>query len=247
MLFFAVYDGHGGTEGSEYARQHLHSNIISHPDLNSDPETAIREGFFATEEGFRRDKCVPNRAIHGVGTTAVVALILSNTPNGESILYVAHVGDSEAILCKKGKPIELTTPHNLKNPKERKRIEEVGGVIWNDRLAHPVWNPKFINIGVTRAIGDRYFKDTEYTEGKASGLIAEPEINKVLLTIDDKFILLASDGFWDVVDKQTAIDYILQETNKDKETNMICKELTDMALRKRSLDDTTVLLIKLKH
>jgi len=141
--------------------------------------------------------------------------------------------------------MELTKPHNLKNPEERQRVQSCNGKISDDRLAHPIWNPKLISLAVTRAIGDLYFKHKDYTEGKESGLIAEPEITKVMLTTDDDFILLASDGFWDVISKKAACDFVLSQPPYF-EVNMICKGLTDLALKERTLDDTTVLMIKLK-
>lgn len=90
-----------------------------------------------------------------------------------------------------------------------------------------------------------YFKQVEYTEGKPSGLIAEPEITKIVLTTEDEFVLLASDGFWDVISKQRACEFIRSQAH-DYDVNMTCKGLTDLALREKTLDDTTVLLIKLK-
>lgn len=66
-------------------------------------------------------------------------------------------------------------------------------------MAHPVWNPKLINIGVTRALGDQYFKNESFTLGKPSGLIAIPEVTTTPLTKADKFIILATDGILAVV------------------------------------------------
>jgi integrin-linked kinase-associated serine/threonine phosphatase 2C len=51
-----------------------------------------------------------------------------------------------------------------------------------------------INIGVTRAIGDVYFKDDAFTDGKPSGLIAEPEVNCIKIEKNDLFILVGTDG-----------------------------------------------------
>jgi len=165
----------------------------------------------------------------------------------ENILYVANVGDSAGVVCRNGKAVALTDPHTLKSENERRRIEEAGGVVMDDRLAHPIWNPKLINIGVTRALGDLYFKDEQYTLGKTSGLIATPEIRRFPLTNDDRFIILATDGFWDHISLQESVDYVLKE--KGTNAKLICKNLTDLAAKKAGscLDDNaTVLLVKLK-
>lgn len=67
-------------------------------------------------------------------------------------------------------------------------------ILQETRLGHPHLNPSMLNLGVTRAIGDFYFKHDEFCHGKKSGLSAEPEIIKVPLTTDHAFLLLASDG-----------------------------------------------------
>jgi len=131
----------------------------------------------------------------------------------------------------------------MKNPKERERIQNEGGIIIESRLGHPVWNPAIINIALTRAIGNLYFKSDQYLSGKRSGLISDAEIVKVNVTSDDNFVIMASDGFWDVVTPQEACKYVVQ--NKGRNASIVCKELTEMALDKASLDNTTVLLINL--
>lgn len=238
--FFAVYDGHGGNQAAQFVSSKLHNNIVQHPLFSTNIEEAIREGFIQTEKQFE-EETIREKIHGGVGTTACVGIIFKHT------LYIANVGDSAAILCRKGKPIPLTNPHTVKNPKEKDRISSLGGVIVKDqRLGHPLWNPHLINIGVTRAFGDFYFKQKEWTDGKPSGLTAEPEIVQLPLTTDDYFLLLASDGFWDVIGTQQAISLITTKIGEKQDLNLICKELTDLALKRATEDNTTVLLVKLK-
>lgn len=238
--FFAVYDGHGGNQAAQFVSSKLHNNIVQHPLFATNTEEAIREGFIQTEKQFE-EETIREKIHGGVGTTACVGIIFKHT------LYIANVGDSAAILCRKGKPIPLTNPHTVKNPKEKERISTMGGVIVKDqRLGHPLWNPHLINIGVTRAFGDFYFKQKEWTDGKPSGLTADPEIVQLPLTTDDYFLLLASDGFWDVIGTQQAISLITTKIGEKQDLNLICKELTDLALKRATEDNTTVLLVKLK-
>ena len=82
------------------------------------------------------------------GTTAAVALI--QQPN---TLVVANVGDSEIVLSKKRKAILLSECHNpKKNEKESKRVKEEGGVIYHQRVGHPLFNPAFLSLAVSRAM-----------------------------------------------------------------------------------------------
>eukprot|EP01117_Protostelium_nocturnum_P016547 TRINITY_DN6571_c0_g1_i1.p1 TRINITY_DN6571_c0_g1~~TRINITY_DN6571_c0_g1_i1.p1 ORF type:complete len:542 (-),score=143.93 TRINITY_DN6571_c0_g1_i1:154-1779(-) len=235
--FFGVYDGHGGNQCADFIAKHLHSNIASHPLFRQDTELAIRQGFEATESAYE-EFCRANKIAGSVGSTACIGLIVNQT------LWIANVGDSAAILCQRGEPVQLTLPHTLKNSQEKIRVGLAGGVMTKeDRLGHPDWNPKMVNLGITRAFGDFYFKWDEYTAGKPSGLIIEPEIVSIPLTTDDSFLLLASDGFWDVITTRQAINYILQEYSQDVDS--ICNRLVDLAIRKSTEDNTTVLLVKL--
>jgi len=230
----------GGTACAEYVRMNLHSNIASQEGFQTgmNVEDAILNGFLKTEREYSQEGGDP-----GSGTTACVVIIYDN------ILYIANVGDSAAVMCRNAKALELTVPHSLKVESERERVTKEGGRIYEGRLAHPFWNPKMINIGITRALGDLYFKSEQFTNGKPSGLICNPDIRKYELTSDDKFIILATDGFWDQVSSQEAVNFVLQE--KESNAKLICKRLTDLVKARSKLqkcweDNATILLVKLK-
>lgn len=75
-------------------------------------------------------------------------------------LYVANVGDSEAVMSVDGVAVPVSRPHNMnQNPDEEARVREAGGRVHRKRIGHPVFNPQYFNIGVTRAIGDLMYKD----------------------------------------------------------------------------------------
>lgn len=54
-------------------------------------------------------------------------------------------------------------------------------------------------LAVTRAFGDHALRD--------SGLIAVPHVIKYTLKPFDKFLIIASDGIWDELSDQDAINY----------------------------------------
>jgi len=155
----------------------------------------------------------------------------------------------DAVLARGNKSILLTQPHNLKaNVEERDRVKQSGGVIIHGRLGHPFLNPEFASLGVSRAIGDSIFKDPAFTDGKPSGLIAEPEIEKVSLLPEDQFIILACDGVWDVFKHHDAIAFVrnaLLENGNDPQKAAV--ELVQSALSKGSTDNITALIILLHH
>ena len=87
-------------------------------------------------------------------------------------MITANVGDSEIVLCRGGKPLVLSTAHNMmKNTAEEQRVKDAGGVVFRSRLGHPYINPQLISIAVTRSIGDITFKDTDFTAGRPSGIV----------------------------------------------------------------------------
>lgn len=50
--------GHGGPQAAEFARSHLHSNIVHHPLFKSNTEEAIRAGFLTTGIYFIPFSCI---------------------------------------------------------------------------------------------------------------------------------------------------------------------------------------------
>lgn len=61
------------------------------------------------------------------GSTAVCILIRQNE------MYIAHAGDSRAILCQDARIISLTEDHKPYNIEEKERIEKNGGFVQNGR------------------------------------------------------------------------------------------------------------------
>lgn len=59
------------------------------------------------------------------------------------------------------------------------------------------------SLAITRAFGDHALK--------RDGVTAKPFINKHVLRPFDKFLVIASDGVWDVLEDQDAINYCKEE------------------------------------
>jgi len=89
----------------------------------------------------------------------------------------------------------LSVDHKPNSKDERQRIENAGGVV--------VWAGTWRVCGVlavSRAFGDRPLK--RY-------VIATPDIKEENLKDDDEFLILASDGLWDVMSNQVRLKCIL--------------------------------------
>lgn len=78
------------------------------------------------------------------------------------------------------------------NPDEQARIKQQNGLIVMNRVGGV--------LAVTRAFGDHALRD--------SGLTAVPHVVKYTLKPFDKFLVIASDGVWDELSDQDAVNYL---------------------------------------
>lgn len=89
-------------------------------------------------------------------------------------------------------------------------------------------------LAVSRAFGDRLLK--KY-------VVAEPEIQEEPITSDVEFLVIASDGLWDVVSNQDAVTMV-QNIPDPAEA---AKTLTEEAYKKGSADNITCVVIRFHH
>ena len=81
------------------------------------------------------------------------------------------------------------------------------------------------------------------------GVTCEPEINEYILTDDDKFMILASDGVWEFITSEEAVE-IVDMFIEDGAT-AACQELIAAAMSKWEFlegdyrDDITAIVISL--
>jgi serine/threonine protein phosphatase PrpC len=234
FALFGVFDGHGGQNASDFCAEKLHVYLQEERERH-DMKKALYEALRRIEEDFLRKAKSEDLKD---GTTAIVAVF------HEDKLIVGNIGDSELIFCKNGEAHSLCAVHNPKrNPDEVKRVEAVGGRIYNERLAHPALNPAYFNIAVSRAVGDIFFKDHDYTRNLPSGLTADPDIAEYTLTGDEEFTLLACDGLWDVMNHQQVVDFLRSRLQQNSDLDKVCEELANEALNLGSQDNITVLLV----
>ncbi|XP_057295372.1 protein phosphatase 1D-like [Hydractinia symbiolongicarpus] len=264
--FLGVFDGHGGKEASIFARDNLYTNIKNQPGFyDTDAEKvklAIRNGFVATHwQMFHEVENWPKRKDgqnSTSGTTATVAIIRDQK------MYIAHVGDSAAILASKEDENfvcrELTVDHKPDSVKEKSRIENLGGrVVKTNGVPRVVWKRAVRScspidgevstryeyvpfLAVSRALGDVWSYDTERREFIVS---PEPEIEDIdLIPGHHKFVLLASDGLWGVMNGQDAVDIVTRcersSSKKPKQRNCshtLINETINLWHKKRSRAD----------
>ena len=216
ISLFAIFDGHGGKLVSDYLYNNYEKTLISILEKNNyNIENSIKESFKEIDNNLEKK---PNTKT--IGSTATIILIDNN------ILYCANVGDSESYYISKDKIIKLTNLHNCKNKNEVERVKNSKGLIFGNRV--------FGMLNLTRSIGDFDFK--------IYGVINEPFIYKVnLIENYSKYVILGSDGVWDVINDS---DLIQIEKKYGSLCKNFCNKIVEEAINKGSQDNISCIVIK---
>ncbi|XP_021749836.1 probable protein phosphatase 2C 12 [Chenopodium quinoa] len=155
------------------------------------------------------------------GSTAVVAL-----KQGDDLL-IANLGDSRAILGTKSEvgitTVQLTIDLKPGTPDEADRIRSSNGRVFalKDEPGAPrAWLPRVYTPGIamSRCFGDFVMKNY--------GIISTPVITYHQITSDDVFILLATDGIWDVLSNEEVTSIVCGVENEE----MAAKAVVDAAV-----------------
>ncbi len=217
---FGVFDGHGGSRAAEYVKKHLFDNLLKHPKFIDDTKLAIAEAYKQTDQDYLKTEISQSR---DAGSTASTALLVGDR------LLVANVGDSRAVISRGGKAVALSTDHKPNRTDERQRIEDAGGVV----MWAGTWRVGGV-LAVSRAFGDRLLK--QY-------VVADPEIQEDTIKEGVDFLVLASDGLWDVVSNQDAVSMVATIPDAEEAAN----KLTGEAFRRGSADNITCVIVRFNH
>ncbi|KAK7266975.1 hypothetical protein RIF29_19637 [Crotalaria pallida] len=277
--FVGIYDGHGGPETARFVNDHLFKNIkkfsSENQGLSSD---VINKAFLATEEEFLsivKKQWLTKPQLSSVGSCCLVGIICS------SQLYIANAGDSRAVLgrqdlsTKEIKAVQLSHEHNASFESVR---EELRSLHPDDPqivvMKHKVWRVKGL-IQVSRSIGDAYLKKAEFNKAPLLPkfrlsepfdqpiLKAEPTMLQQKLDPEDQFLIFASDGLWEHVSNQEAVDIVqncprngvakklikaaLCEAAKKREMRYSDLKKIDGGVRRHFHDDITVVVLFLDY
>ncbi|XP_047050876.1 probable protein phosphatase 2C 21 [Lolium rigidum] len=181
------------------------------------------------------------------GSTASVALIRGNQ------IIVGSVGDSRCVLSRNGQAIDLSTDHKPNLPDERRRIQNAGGRVTRD--TRRVWcaGQERVQLGsyrvngllaMSRSIGDFILKSNGLSATEQM-VTCNPDVRTVDITDDTEFLLIASDGIWDILSSQGAVDFVHQKlASGTTDLRTICEGLLSHCFRSR--DNSTVILVQFK-
>lgn len=219
---WCVFDGHGGKDVSNMCKNSFIDVFKKYHTKSPEIDICLKKTY---QELDQKSEPIGQRC----GSTALTVL------KRDAEIWIANCGDSEAIIGYKNNNFrKITECHKVEN--EKKRLQNLGAQItYDDGCAR-------INrmLNVARSIGDFHLK--KY-------VISSPYV-RCLKNNNIEYILMASDGLWDVYDAET-LDREIRElkmdfykkNKEDKEiTDLISYEITRRALLRGSTDNITVII-----
>lgn len=144
--------------------------------------------------------------------------------------------------------LPLSREHNPTIYEERMRIQRAGGTVRDGRVLGV--------LEVSRSIGDGQYK--------RCGVISTPDLRRIQLTANDRFIILACDGLFKVFSADEAVKFVLTvlqgggveqragpmeqragPTERELLFEAACQQLAGEAVRRGCADNVTVILISI--
>ncbi|KAJ0971716.1 hypothetical protein J5N97_019675 [Dioscorea zingiberensis] len=240
--FYGVYDGHGGPAVANLCKDRMH--VVLAEELGGAEQEnwdlAMTNSFARVDAEATDGEENRRNETSMVGSTAVVAVV------GPNRIVVANCGDSRAVISRGGVAIPLSVDHKPERPDELARVEAAGGTVvhWHGYRIFGV-------LATSRAIGDFCLKPY---------VIAEPEVMVVDRTYKDEFLILASDGLWDVVSSEKACRVVRRylsgrsarvappagRVQRRHTVTEAATLLVEIALSHGSGDNITVVVVELK-
>lgn len=220
QAFFGVFDGHGGSKAAEFAAENLENRIQDEVEKRGEIEIveAIKQGYLNTDSEFLKQE-------QRGGACCVTAIIRAGN------LVVSNAGDCRAVVSNAGAAEAITSDHRPSRQDEKLRIESLGGYVDSSRGVSRVLG----SLAVSRGIGDRSLKQW---------ITSEPETKMFKIVPEFEFLIMASDGLWEKVSNQEAVD-IARPFCASAEAVSACKKLVELSASRGSVDDASVMIIQL--
>lgn len=218
-----VFDGHSGGEMSKYCASRIAKHMASSArESGNDPVKALVSALASLDAAAQRE-------LHDskAGTTACVLLVHNKS------IVTANIGDSRAILDSGPTVVELSHDHKPSDASEQDRILRSGGFVTLPQHTDGV-HRVMGRLSLSRAIGDWEMRPW---------ISSTPDVTIHVRTAHDRFLLLATDGVWDVVTSREASHIINGVLASGKHPKAALQRLLVECRARGSGDNITLLLI----
>jgi serine/threonine protein phosphatase PrpC len=190
IAVFGVLDGHGGEKCAQLCKENIPSRIAAHMRSGLPCPDALHRSFCEADKQF-----LESPSGSSSGSTANVAVY----DRDRNVFYVANTGDTRAVVCRNGTALDLSYDRKGSDSEEIARVVRAGGFVANGRIQG--------SLAVSRALGDIQLKEQGNLNLKGV-LLPDPELSCFFPTAVDHFMIIATDGLWDVLSSQAAVDHV---------------------------------------
>lgn len=181
------------------------------------------------------------------GTQGTQPSVVDKTParhHSWQGLWVANSGDSRCVLRTRDQVMQMSSDHKPEAPAEMDRIQEAGGVVLNISGVHRVMG----NLSLSRSLGDWYMRPYVIPHPAVSQWSpAERVKGRPPKDHRELYLLLATDGLWDVFTSAEACAILDRGQAWARQPNAALVELVRTARVRGSEDNITVMLVDLRH
>jgi len=223
QAFFGVFDGFAGRDCAEDATKALPKALADNIDavgLSADLSAIWPKVFADADEALRKHEYI--------GCTCTSVLVWEF--EGERYVQSANVGDSNVYLFRGDKAIMLNTEHKVTSAEERKRIQAMG-------IEMTPAQTRINGVAVARALGTHFIKDEKL------GIVSTPSVSAVYkIQPDDHFLVIASDGLWDIISGQAACEMVRDLPDASAMATTLLKHAVKCT---KCVDNVTVVVIRL--
>ena len=266
LNLYGIFDGHGnnGHFVSQYVSKYINdffSNKSNYMENNKDNENYSKLNNDVNKIFERKNEIIIKQCLNKLdldintvnfdifrsGTTAVLVFLTNK------LLICSNIGDSQCYLFNCSDEDmwtfeSLSKVHKPTDEEEKKRILENGGEI------HPYYEEDgmfegpdriyekgktYPGLSLSRSIGD--------LEGKKIGIISEPEIVTKNISHNSKFIVIGSDGLWDVIQPYDVSRILRSYFNKgdiDGASKILLRKAEQIwKKRNEERDDITIIVV----
>jgi len=267
-VLFAVLDGHGGAEVSALA-----SKLLKH-EVESCGRKLLAESRKISEKAPRTDAALLGEALsmalpnldaklrRGIGHvasmlpnflhpffhTGCTAIVVGVDFKSRHVM-AANIGDSRAMLVRKGKCLPLSEDHKPEDPIERKRIEAAGGQVVRVGPCHRVDG----NLNLSRALGDFHLKGNDSVPACEQKVSAYPDNTRASFSGgEDEVLVICCDGLFEkcsnqevalIVWQRLTRGYTLEKTGEELLRECCARGTT--APREFGTDNETCIIVRL--
>ena len=211
VSLFGIFDGHGGSDVVKFVKDRLPQLIKNYLIDLCPVDLAFKNAFDKV------DKELKFFDSEYIGTTASIVLIKDNK------IFCANVGDSKAYIIYDKTYKQITVDHKCTNEDEVQRVKKSGGKISKNRVMG--------QLILTRTLGDLYVKQF--------GVINTPDISVYDITNSIKYVVIASDGVWDVID----LDTLVNMSKEGKPVGEFCQDVVKLSISKGTKDNVSCIII----